>query len=139
MVLLRAWEATGDGPPVRTVIDHRGRPHTVVRGYQHVKAVLADPATYRPDNALDALTPLPVSTLRILTRYGFRLPPTLANNGGLSHPGIRDIVAGALHPDRVPTSRRPAGRCPCSTPSSSRRARWPRASGPGEARRMEEP
>src|SRR2546421_7620 len=104
-MLFRIWEELDDPPPVRTVVDGLGRPHVLVAGHAEVKAVLADPETYRPDNALDALTPLPVSTLRILTRYGFRPPPTLANNGGLSHPGIRDIVAGALHPDRVKEQR----------------------------------
>ena len=105
MVLFRAWEATGDGPAVRTVIDHLGRPHLLVRGYRPVRAVLADPATYRPDNALDAMSPIPVPVLRILRRYGFRLPPTLANNGGVSHPAIRAAVARALHPDRVAAAR----------------------------------
>ena len=104
-VLLRVWEEIGDRPPVATLVDGLGRPHVLVAGHAEVKAVLADPDTYRPDNALDAMTPLPVSALRILTRYGFRLPPTLANNGDLSHPGIRDIVARALHPDRVEEQR----------------------------------
>jgi cytochrome P450 len=104
-MLFRVWEEIGDRPPVRTVIDGLGRPHVLVAGHAEVKAVLADPVTYRPDNALDAMTPIPVSALRILTRYGFRLPPTLANNGGLSHPGIREIVARALHPDRVEEQR----------------------------------
>jgi cytochrome P450 len=104
-MLFRVWEEIGDRPPVRTVIDGLGRPHVLVAGHAEVKAVLADPGTYRPDNALDAMTPLPVSALRILARYGFRLPPTLANNGALSHPGIRDIVARALHPDRVEEQR----------------------------------
>ena len=103
VVLLPAWDA--GGAPVRTVLDHLDRPHLLVRGYPEVKAVLADPKTYRPDNALDALSPIPVPALRILTRYGFRLPPTLANNGGLSHPAIRAAVARALHPDRVEEQR----------------------------------
>jgi cytochrome P450 len=104
-VLFRVWDEVGDRPPVGTVIDGLGRPHVLVAGHAEVKTVLADPDTYRPDNALDAMTPIPVSALRILTRYGFRLPPTLANNGGLSHPGIRDVVARALHPDRVEEQR----------------------------------
>src|SRR6266702_2466256 len=103
VVLLPAWDA--GGAPVRTVLDHLDRPHLLVRGYPEVKAVLADPKTYLPDNALDALSPIPVPALRILTRYGFRLPPTLANNGGLSHPAIRAAVARALHPDRVEEQR----------------------------------
>jgi cytochrome P450 len=109
-MLFRAWEEIDDQAwdhrrPVRTVIDGLGRPHVLVAGYAEVKAVLADPGTYRPDNALDAVTPVPVSALRVLSRYGFRLPPTLANNGGMSHPGIREIVARALHPDRVEEQR----------------------------------
>ena len=104
-MLFRAWEETGDRPAVGTVVDRLGRPHLLVSGYPEVKAVLADPDTYRPDNALDAMTPIPVSALRILTRYGFRLPATLANNGGLSHPAIRSIVAEALHPRRVEEQR----------------------------------
>jgi cytochrome P450 len=104
-MLFRVWE-DGAGPaPVRTVIDGLGRPHVLVAGHAEVKAVLADPDTYRPDNALDAVTPMPVSTLRILARCGFRLPPTLANNGGVSHPGIRATVARALHPSRVEQQR----------------------------------
>jgi cytochrome P450 len=115
-VLFRSWEyQVGDQPAggtvagrtvaVRTVADRLGRPHTLVSGYAEVKAVLADPDTYRPDNALDALTPVPVPALRVLTRYGFRLPHTLANNGGPSHAALRAITAEALHPDRVERQR----------------------------------
>lgn len=67
--------------------------------------MLADPRTYRPDNALDAMTPIPVAAMRVLARYGFRLPPTLANNGTPSHPAIRAIVTDALHPSRVDAQR----------------------------------
>jgi len=104
-VLFRAWEEAGGGPPLRTVVDQLGRPHLLVCGYPQVKAVLTDPETYRPDNALDAMTPIPMSALRVLTSHGFRLPPTLANNGGLSHPAIRAAVARALHPERVAAQR----------------------------------
>ena len=61
--------------------------------------------TFRPDNALDAVTPIPVAALRTLARHGFRLPATLANNGTPSHPAIRAAVADALHPDRVGAQR----------------------------------
>jgi cytochrome P450 len=105
-VLFRAWEYRAEQATVSTVTDRLGRPHTLVSGHAEVRAVLADPVTYRPDNALDAVTPVPVPALRVLTRYGFRLPPTLANNGGLSHPAIRVITARALHPDRVAEQRR---------------------------------
>ncbi len=107
-VLFRSWEATtanGPGPDVATVDDHVGVAHLVVTRHALVRRVLADPETFRPDNALDAMTPVPVSALRILARYGFRLPPTLANNGGASHPAIRAAVADALHPHRVQAQR----------------------------------
>jgi cytochrome P450 len=51
------------------------------------------------------MTPIPVAALRILTRHGFRLPATLANNGTPSHPAIRAVVADALHPARVAAQR----------------------------------
>ena len=112
-VLFRLGEELGEEPgeepvgtrKVSTVLDRLGRPHTLVTGYEQVREVLADPDTYRPDNALDAVTPVPVPALRVLARYGFRLPPTLANNGGLSHPALREITARALHPDRVRAQR----------------------------------
>ncbi|MEV0152480.1 cytochrome P450 [Micromonospora sp. NPDC050686] len=88
-----------------TVPDHLGVPHLVVTRHALVRQVLADPVTFRPDNALDAVTPVPVAALRVLAGHRFRLPPTLANNSGASHPEIRAIVADALHPDRVAAQR----------------------------------
>ncbi|MER5703292.1 cytochrome P450 [Micromonospora sp. NPDC002296] len=88
-----------------TVVDHVGVVHLVVTRHALVRQVLADPVTFRPDNALDAVTPLPVAALRVLAEHRFRLPPTLANNGGASHPEIRGIVADALHPTRVAAQR----------------------------------
>jgi cytochrome P450 len=102
--VFRAWEWDGV-PEVAEVTDHAGTVHVVVSRHDLVRRVLADPATFRPDNALDAVTPIPVAALRILTRHGFRLPPTLANNGHPSHPAIRAIVADALHPVRVDGQR----------------------------------
>lgn len=104
-MLFRSWEAAGEAPAVATVTDHADVAHLLVSRHELVRQVLADPETFRPDNALDALTPIPVAALRILSRHGFRLPPTLANNGTPSHPGIREIVAEALHPDRVEEQR----------------------------------
>nr|WP_231921117.1 cytochrome P450 [Micromonospora narathiwatensis] len=83
------------------MVDHVGVPHLVVTRHALVRQLLTDPATFRPDNALDAVTPIPVAALRVLAGHRFRLPPTLANNSGASHPEIRGIVADALHPDRV--------------------------------------
>jgi cytochrome P450 len=101
-LLFRTWEA--DGLP-ELVTDPFGVRHLVVTRHADVKAVLADPALFRPDNALDAVAPMPVSALRVLATHGFRLPPTLANNGGHSHPAIRAAVADALHPTRVDAQR----------------------------------
>lgn len=106
-MLFRAWEEITDTrwPDVATVVDHVGVGHLVVTRHALVRRVLADPATFRADNALDAVTPVPVSALRVLAGHRFRLPPTLANNSGPSHPEIRGIVAEALHPDRVAAQR----------------------------------
>nr|WP_245719148.1 cytochrome P450 [Micromonospora rhizosphaerae] len=84
-----------------TVVDHVGVGHLVVTRHALVRQVLTDPVTFRPDNALDAVTPIPVAALRVLAGHRFRLPPTLANNAGASHPEIRALVADALHPTRV--------------------------------------
>jgi cytochrome P450 len=105
-VLFRSWEGPVDQtwPSVATV-PIGGTPHVVVTSHALVRRVLADPETFRPDNALDAVTPIPVAALRTLARHGFRLPATLANNGTPSHPAIRAAVADALHPDRVGAQR----------------------------------
>jgi cytochrome P450 len=123
-VLFRLWEpgapaapgapgkAAEPGAPaeagetgVAWVPDRAGGRHLLVSRHADVRAILADPEAYRPDNALDAMTPIPVSALRILARHGFRLPATLANNGTPSHPAIRALVAEALHPARVEAQR----------------------------------
>ncbi|GHJ49524.1 hypothetical protein Cs7R123_68660 [Catellatospora sp. TT07R-123] len=102
-MLFRTWDQPlhGAGDATVEVSDHVGVRHVVVTRPEVIKQVLGDPDTFRPDNALDAITPMPVSVMRVLTSYGFRLPPTLANNGGASHPAIREITARALHPARV--------------------------------------
>ncbi|MEU7932954.1 cytochrome P450 [Micromonospora echinofusca] len=106
-MLFRSWAQTADAhwPDVARVSDQVGVAHLVVTRHALVRQVLTDPATYRPDNALDAVTPVPVAALRVLAGHRFRLPPTLANNGGASHPAIRAIVADALHPSRVAAQR----------------------------------
>ncbi|RKN49074.1 cytochrome P450 [Micromonospora endolithica] len=106
-MLFRTWaEPAGvPWPDVARVRDHVGVDHLVVTRHALVRQVLADPVGYRPDNALDAVTPMPVAALRVLAGHRFRLPPTLANNGGASHPGIRAVVADALHPTRVAAQR----------------------------------
>ncbi|MGN9809858.1 cytochrome P450 [Micromonospora sp. BQ11] len=106
-MLFRTWAepAGAPWPDVARVADHVGVDHLVVTRHALVRQVLTDPVTYRPDNALDAVTPMPVAALRVLAGHRFRLPPTLANNGGPSHPGIRAAVAEALHPTRVAAQR----------------------------------
>ncbi|GIH04723.1 hypothetical protein Rhe02_27900 [Rhizocola hellebori] len=83
------------------VTDHVGVAHLVVTAPKLIRQVLADPDTFGPGNALDAISPMPVSALRVLAGHRFRLPATLANNGSLSHPRIRAITAAALSLDRV--------------------------------------
>lgn len=102
-VLFRTWDQPldHDWPATIEVTDHVGVSHVVVTRHDLIRQVLADPQTFRPDNALDAISPIPVSALRVLTSYGFRLPATLANNPDASHPAIREITARALHPQRV--------------------------------------
>ncbi|MFK4086724.1 hypothetical protein ACI2LF_21635 [Kribbella sp. NPDC020789] len=73
----------------------------VVDDPAEVRAVLLDPATFRPDNAVLAHTALSVKALRVLSSVGFALPPTLANNGGDSHRAIRAAVARFFSPARV--------------------------------------
>lgn len=104
--LFRSW----DGPleracPAVCLVPIAGVPHAVVTRHALVRRVLTDPETFRPDNALDAMTPIPVAALRVLAGHGFRLPPTLANNGTPSHPGLRAVIAEALAPDRVAGQR----------------------------------
>lgn len=73
----------------------------LVSRYDDVRAALADPRRFRPDNALTAVVPIPGPVLRQLARAGFSLPPTLANNGTATHAGLRRLVARFLTPARV--------------------------------------
>ncbi|TQK43042.1 cytochrome P450 [Streptomyces sp. SLBN-118] len=73
----------------------------VVSRYQDVRRVLLDSVAFRPDNAQNAVTPLSVAALRVLARSGFSLPPALANNGGVSHGGLRRLVTRFFNAERV--------------------------------------
>ncbi len=73
----------------------------VVSDYDDVRAILADPVTYLPDNALTAVTPVAPAALRSLVRARFSLPPTLANNGSESHAALRRLVASFFTSSRV--------------------------------------
>ncbi|MFF9838749.1 cytochrome P450 [Streptomyces sp. NPDC013740] len=73
----------------------------LVSRHEDVRRVLLEPEDFLPDNAQHAVTPLPVSVLRILARAGFTLPPALANNGTESHAGLRRLVTRFFHARRV--------------------------------------
>jgi cytochrome P450 len=85
----------------------------VVDDPAQVRGVLLEPGVFRPDNAVVAHTALSVKALRVLQGVGFALPPTLANNAGVSHRGIRAAVARFFSPGRVaavePLARRLVG------------------------------
>jgi len=100
--LSRLWDQPVSQAPaaVTLVADH-----WVVSGQELIRSVLADPVTFGPDNALDAVTPMSTTTLRLLAEHGFRLPATLANNGTTSHPALRALVTQALQPAKVEQQR----------------------------------
>ncbi|MBB2910236.1 cytochrome P450 [Streptosporangium becharense] len=77
----------------------------LLSGYTDVKAALLDPDTFRPDNALDVLVDLGTPALRVLARAGFRLPPTLANNGTESHSGLRGLITRMFSTSAVRANR----------------------------------
>ncbi len=64
----------------------------LVSRHEDIRRVLLDTDRFLPDNAQNAVTPLPVSVMRVLVRAGFTLPPALANNGSPSHAGLRRVV-----------------------------------------------
>lgn len=98
-LLYQDWDAIPDRPVIKV------GGHWLVSTHALVRRVLADTETFSPDNALDAVTPMSTRALRILTRYGFRLPHTLANNSTHTHAGIRATVARFLSPRRVDEQR----------------------------------
>lgn len=73
----------------------------LVSRHQDVRRVLLDPDDFLPDNAQHAVSPLPIAALRVLARAGFTLPPALANNGTLSHAGLRRVVTRFFNAQRV--------------------------------------
>lgn len=76
----------------------------LVSRYADVLAVLIDDKKFRPDNVLTAVTRLSWNSLRILATGGFDLPPSLANNGTETHPGLRRLVAGFFTGQQLRTS-----------------------------------
>ncbi|PZS08839.1 MAG: cytochrome P450 [Acidimicrobiales bacterium] len=101
-MLFRMWEKPVDcGHAGVTLTDG----HWVVHGHNLIRTVLADLVTFRPDNALDAVTPISAAALRLLADHGFRLPATLANNGTSSHEALRALVTQELQPARIAQHR----------------------------------
>ncbi|MFJ5780314.1 cytochrome P450 [Streptomyces sp. NPDC093094] len=73
----------------------------LVSRHHDVRQVLLDTDRFLPDNAQHAATPLPVAVLRVFARARFTLPPALANNGTLSHAGLRRVVTRFFNAQRV--------------------------------------
>lgn len=73
----------------------------LVSRHEDISRVLLDTDVFLPDNAQNAVTPLPIAVMRILVRAGFTLPPALANNGSPSHAGLRRVVARFFDARRV--------------------------------------
>ena len=89
-----------DGKPAETPGAARC-PYLVVREPDTVREVLHRATEFSPANALEAVTPLEGSALRVLQRVGFALPPVLASNDTGTHAGIRKVVAGFFTPATV--------------------------------------
>ncbi|MDL2078462.1 cytochrome P450 [Streptomyces sp. GXMU-J15] len=73
----------------------------LVSRHRDIRQVLLTPEDYLPDNAQNAVSPLPFGALRVLARAGFNLPVALANNGTDSHPGLRRVVTRFFNAQRV--------------------------------------
>lgn len=73
----------------------------VVSRHSDIRAVLLDHTTFRPDNALNAYAPLQFPAKRILAKSGFRLPPTLANNGDANHLELRRVAMRFIGPSQL--------------------------------------
>lgn len=76
----------------------------LVSRHADIRSVLSQPALFRPENALTAVTTIDPSALRILARVGFELPATLANNGGASHADLRTLVRQFFAPAAIATA-----------------------------------
>ncbi|MER6612066.1 cytochrome P450 [Streptomyces xantholiticus] len=79
----------------------RGTGLWLVSRHCDVRRVLSDSSAFLPDNAQNAVAPLPVAVLRTLARAGFTLPPALANNGTATHAGLRRVVTRFFNSRRV--------------------------------------
>ncbi|MFD0448500.1 hypothetical protein ACFQ10_48930 [Streptomyces indonesiensis] len=67
----------------------------LVSRHQDIRRVLLDPATFRPDNAQHAVTPLPVAVLRVLARAGFQLPRRSPTTAPTAIPGCAGWSPGS--------------------------------------------
>ncbi|MCW2524189.1 MAG: hypothetical protein JWO63_2524 [Frankiales bacterium] len=73
----------------------------LVTRYDDIRAVLLDSDTFRPDNALLAITRLSPAAKQVLTDADFALPAMLANNSGPSHAELRRLSAQFFTAQRV--------------------------------------
>ncbi|MBF0808013.1 cytochrome P450 [Rothia nasimurium] len=74
---------------------------SLVSDPKEVKEILGAPDIFVPGNALTAAVDLSPTSLRILLRYKFELPPILASASGATHRQVRSIVASFFSPARV--------------------------------------
>ena len=92
--------AAGDPRPAT----HRAE--VLIDDPRQVRAVMTDPETFSPDNALITAVPLCPAARRILAREKFQLPPVLASASGPLHRTTRTIVQRFFTPrtlrDRLP-------------------------------------
>lgn len=65
---------------------------------EQVRAVMGDPGTFAPDNALTVARPLCARARRILAAGRFQLPPVLASASGDLHRMVRKIATGFFSP-----------------------------------------
>ncbi|MDQ4504379.1 cytochrome P450 [Sinomonas sp. ASV322] len=98
---MSAVSPSASSPRAASTSAARLSPFRVVRDPGLVRDVLHRPGDFSPANALVAVTPLTGSSLRVLQRARFALPPILASNDTDSHAGVRKVVAGFFTPATV--------------------------------------
>jgi cytochrome P450 len=100
-VCTRVQSSSVEPSPMPPPIGRPGGQYYVVRDPEAVREVFNRVEDFSSSNALIAVTPLTASSLRVLQRAGFALPPVLASNDAKSHKGIRQVVAGFFTPSQV--------------------------------------
>lgn len=67
----------------------------------HVRDIMRRTDDFAPTNALTSVVPLAPSTLRILSKVRFALPPVLASATGAQHRAVRTMVGRFFTPAKV--------------------------------------